>query len=104
MILRKDLVDKWQPPKHGETLKMARQQSQKANYLKLYGGCSPMAMNMMDQEEIVKSVVDSFRVRCNHKHIEVTAEELQRVYDVLGEILEGYQDNSGMIGGQWDNG
>jgi len=63
-----------------------------------------MSMNKMDQQEIVKATVDGFRVRCQHKHIEIHEAELQRVTDLLDEILEPRQDNAGMIGGEWDNG
>jgi hypothetical protein len=63
-----------------------------------------MSMNKMDQEEIVKATVDGFRVRCQHKNIDIGDLELQAMGLYIGEMLKPFQDNTGMIGGDWDNG
>jgi len=63
-----------------------------------------MAMNSVNQVEIIKSTLDGFKARCSQNYIEISEEDMVMLHQVLNDILITHQDNSNMIGGEWDNG
>lgn len=62
-----------------------------------------MTMRTEDAREIVQGTVDHFRVRCEHRHVSVSDEDLHRIMNVLGDVLRPIEDNSADTGGEWDN-
>jgi hypothetical protein len=52
----------------------------------------------MDQNEIVKSSVDGFKVRCDHRMISLSQKDIDTLTDTLNEILNQYVDNAQLQG------
>ena len=62
-----------------------------------------MTMRTDDVREIVKGTVEHLRVRCAHRGIYMSDDDIRRVENVIGDVLQPLSDDSADTGGEWNN-
>jgi hypothetical protein len=62
-----------------------------------------VTMRTEDMKEIIQGTVNHFLTRCDHRRVEVLANEINQLVEVLEKILTPQADNSADTGGEWDN-
>jgi hypothetical protein len=62
-----------------------------------------MTMRTEDMKEIIQGTVNHFLTRCDHRRVEILANEINQLVEALEKILNDKVDNSADTGGDWDN-
>ena len=55
-------------------------------------------MNQLDANEINKSTLDFFRVKCSHRRIDIAEADLIDLSKVLDNLLDKHVDNTQLTG------
>lgn len=55
-------------------------------------------MNSMDKTEMVTDLVDRFRVLADHRRVDLTTVDIERLRNLVDELLSKYVDDQHLVG------